>query len=258
MSGVNIQLIGGPTAIIEIGGLRLLTDPTFSPPGEYRSASGSLLVKTEEPGLREDEVGAVDAVLLSHDEHPDNLDEAGREFLGRVPLVLTTPSGAGRLGGAARPLAPWEHVDLPRPDGSALRITAVPARHGPEGAEALLGEVIGFMLTAEDLPSVYVSGDNASIDVVRSIAERFGPVDTAVLFIGAARSPALFDGALLTLDSALAVRATEILGARRVVPVHFAQWRHFSEGAEHIAAAFAEAGLSGRLTLLHPAETVTV
>ena len=47
------------------------------------------------------EVGAVDAVLLSHDQHADNLDHAGRAFLPRAARVLTTVIGAPRIGGHA-------------------------------------------------------------------------------------------------------------------------------------------------------------
>jgi hypothetical protein len=46
--------------------------------------------------------------------------------------------------------------------------------------------VTGFVLSGEGLPTVYVSGDNASLDVVRTIAGRVGPVDVAVLFAGGA------------------------------------------------------------------------
>src|SRR5262245_17997154 len=84
--------IGGPTLVLRIGGLRLVIDPTFSPPGEYESAPGRMLVKLTGPALSEDEVGDADAVLLSHDQHVDNLDPAGRAFVARSPIVLTTPS----------------------------------------------------------------------------------------------------------------------------------------------------------------------
>jgi L-ascorbate metabolism protein UlaG (beta-lactamase superfamily) len=195
----------------------------------------------------------VDAVLLSHDQHPDNLDRSGRAFLATVPVTYTTQSGAARLGGTAQGLAPWTHVDLPRPDGGALRVTAVPAQHGPVGCEPISGDVIGFVLSAPDLPTVYISGDNASLAVVDEIAARFGTVDTAVLFAGAART-GIFDGALLTLDSEQAAAAASALGARRVVPLHFNSWQHFTEGAEPLRRAFTAAGLADRLVLLAPGE----
>lgn len=243
-----VRPFGGPTALIEAGGLRLLTDPTFDPPGEYpRNKRGVLQVKTAATATTPAELGHIDAVLLSHDEHIDNLDLAGRAYLRTVPLTLTTPGGAGRLGGTAQGLAPWQSADLPRPGGGAVTVTAVPAQHGPDGCEPIIGEVIGFVLTAPDLPSVYVSGDNASLAVVEQVAARFGPVDTAVLFAGAVRIPELFDGALLTLDSAGAAEAARILGARRVVPVHFDGWAHFTEGRDRLVDAFTTAGLADRL-----------
>ncbi|MFJ9842615.1 MBL fold metallo-hydrolase [Kitasatospora sp. NPDC101155] len=248
----SIRTFGGPTALIEYGGLRFLTDPAFDAPGEYPRGNGYALVKTAPAAVDPAELGPVDVVLLSHDEHPDNLDHSGRALLAGIPLVLTTHGGAGRLGGSARGLAPWESVELSRPDGRTLTVTATPAQHGPEGCEPVTGEVIGFVLTAPDLPTVYVSGDNASLALVEQIAERFAPVDTAVLFAGAARTP-LFDGALLTLDSAQAAEAAAVLAARRVVPVHFDSWGHFTEGRSHLVDAFTAAGLLDRLEL-GPAE----
>ncbi|MFI9452035.1 MBL fold metallo-hydrolase [Amycolatopsis sp. NPDC052450] len=240
---LSVQVIGGPTALIEYGGLRFLTDPTFDEPSDYAGPDGRPgLTKTAPASVKPADLGRVDAVLLSHDEHPDNLDNSGRRFLADVPLTLTTPSGAGRLGGTAKGLATWETVEL-----GSVTVTAVPALHGPEGAEKITGDVVGFVLTGQGLPTVYVSGDNASLDVVRQVADRFGPVDTAVLFAGAPRLKPVFDGALLVLDSALAAEATRILGARTVVPVHIDSWGHFTEDREDLVAAFTSAGLADRL-----------
>lgn len=72
---VRIQAVGGPTAILELGGVRLLTDPTFDPPGDYPRPDGPTLVKLAPPALGPDDLGRVDAVLLSHD-HADNLDRS--------------------------------------------------------------------------------------------------------------------------------------------------------------------------------------
>ncbi|OXM54196.1 MBL fold metallo-hydrolase [Amycolatopsis alba] len=247
---LSVQVVGGPTALIGYGGLRFLTDPTFDEPGHYGRPDGRPgLTKTAPASIAPSDLGRIDAVLLSHDEHPDNLDHSGRKLLADVPLTLTTPSGAGRLGGTAKGLATWETVELNRPDGGVVTVTAVPALHGPEGAEQVTGDVVGFVLTGQDLPTVYVSGDNASLDAVRQVADRFGPVDTTVLFAGAPRLKPVLHGALLVLDSALAAEATRILGARTVVPVHIDSWEHFTEGRDDLVAAFAAAGLADRLRL---------
>ncbi|WIV57341.1 MBL fold metallo-hydrolase [Amycolatopsis nalaikhensis] len=247
---LGITLSGGPTALLELGGVRLLTDPTFDAPGDH-PVGNRVLVKTEDSVLTEDAVGVVDAVLLSHDQHPDNLDDRGRAYLGSVPLTLITPSGAERLGGTAKGLAPWEETRV-----GPLTVTAVPALHGPEGAEKFTGEVTGFVLRGEGLPTVYVSGDNASVELVREIASRF-EVDIAVLFAGAART-VFFDGAPLTLTSANAVEAAKVLGAAKVVPLHFRGWQHFSEGPDELRKEFEAAGLADQLVLLEPGERAEV
>ncbi|TVT19988.1 MBL fold metallo-hydrolase, partial [Amycolatopsis rhizosphaerae] len=209
-----------------------------------------VLTKTAPPATTPAELGRIDVVLLSHDEHADNLDRSGRALLADVPLTLTTPGGGERLGGTAKGLADWETIALNRPDGGTITVTGVPALHGPgsrEETEPVTGQVVGFVLTGQGLPTVYVSGDNASLDAVREIAARFAPVDTAILFAGAPRFPVLFDNQPIVLDSARAAEAARILGAGRVVPVHYDGWAHFTEGRDDLVAAFTAAGLADRL-----------
>lgn len=251
---LHVRYLGGPTAVVELGGVRLLTDPTFDPPGEYPIGTRSL-VKTMGAALTPEQIGPVDAVLLSHDQHPDNLDRLGAAYVTSAPLTLSTASAAERLGGTVRALPSWESYDLHRPDGGTLRVTAVPARHGPEGSEPLVGEVTGFVLSGAGLPQVYVSGDNAAPEYVQEIADRLGPFDAAILFAGAAQTPLVGD-AYLTLTSAQAATAAHTLRARHVVPLHFEGWAHFTENREALRAAFDHAGLLKRLTLLEPGESL--
>jgi L-ascorbate metabolism protein UlaG (beta-lactamase superfamily) len=251
---LELTLIGGPTAVLEYGGSRWLIDPTFSPPGEY--AGG--LVKTTPPALSPDRVEPIDVVLVSHDQHSDNLDPAGQEFLARAGRVLTTVEGAGRLGGNSRGLEPWSSTEVRGTDGAPVTVTAVPALHGPPGSEPVTGPVIGFVLRAPGVETVYVSGDNASLDVVREIAARCGPIDVAVLFAGAVQLPHRFDGAYLTLSSDLAAQASIILGAPTVIPLHFEGWTHFTQGADELRAAFAGNGVTDRLVMPSRGEAVSV
>jgi L-ascorbate metabolism protein UlaG (beta-lactamase superfamily) len=253
----TVTAVGGPTALLALAGLRLITDPTFDPPGDYEPRPGVTLTKSCGPALSPKEIGSVDAVLLSHDQHLDNLDRAGRDFLVGAPLILTTISGAERLGGVARPLANWSSVDLERPDGGVLRVLGVPARHGPDGTERMTGEVTGFVLTGEGLPTIYVSGDNASLHVVRGIVERLGSPDVAVLFAGGAQVADLGD-AYLTLPDVDAAEAARILGARTVVPVHIDGGTHLSHTPDALRRAFMDAGLGDRLAMVEPGATVTV
>ncbi|GGY98996.1 hypothetical protein GCM10010300_48630 [Streptomyces olivaceoviridis] len=243
-----VTVLGGPTAVIDIGGLRIVSDPTFDEAGPQ-----GYLTKTAGPAADEDAVGPVDLVLVSHEAHPDNLDGRGRAFAKTAPLVLTGPRAAERLGSPAVGLSPWTVHRLPRPDGGGdLTVLAVPAVHGPEDGERdadgnVNCEVIGFVLSGQRLPTVYVSGDNASIRTVAEISRRVPGIDAAVLHAGAARVPAKFDGRPLSLDSRRAAAAAAVLGAEVVVPAHYDGWAHFSEGLPEIELAFHEAGLSSLL-----------
>lgn len=253
---MKITHIGGPTAVIDFGGLRILTDPAFDEPQEYVLPGGRVMTKLTGPAIPASELGTVDVVLLSHDQHKDNLDDAGRAMLASIPTVLSTPGAATRIPGV-RGLENWESIDLPRPDGGVVTVTGVPALHGPEGAEAVTGVVTGFILRGEGQPTVYVSGDNASIELVKEIAGRFAPLDVAVLFAGGART-ALLDGAPLTLTSAAAVEAAQLLAPATIVPVHTEGWAHFSEGPDQFVAAFRAAGLDDRVRLLEHGVATTV
>ncbi|HEX2378046.1 MAG TPA: MBL fold metallo-hydrolase [Gaiellales bacterium] len=250
----TLQLVGGPTALIAYGGLRILTDPTFDPPGERRSSGTPVvLTKLTGPAVDADAIQPLDAVLVSHDHHADNLDTAGRELLSHAGRVLTTSAGAERLGGGATGLEPGDEVDLNRPEGGTVTVTAVAAEHGPPEVAAVNGPVIGFVLRGDGLPTVYVSGDNASVEVVRTIAAAHGPFDAAVLFTGNAQVPARWGPDVpLTLTPAAAVEAARILDPAVVIAVHQEGWAHFTSGPQDLEQAFAAAGLSDRLRSVSP------
>ncbi|MFE7652960.1 MBL fold metallo-hydrolase [Streptomyces bottropensis] len=59
------------------------------------------------------------------------------------------------------------------PGRTQLHVTAVPARHGPVGTEAITGPVTGFLLHTDDgaAPAVYVSGDTVDLDAMSALAD---------------------------------------------------------------------------------------
>jgi L-ascorbate metabolism protein UlaG (beta-lactamase superfamily) len=247
---LKFTYIGGPTALLEIAGLRLLTDPTFDSAGTDYPTKIYTLHKKAGPAIRAEALGHIDAVLLSHDHHFDNLDYAGRDLLGKVDKVLTTQAGAERLGGGAVGLVPWQTVDLPAPDGRVLQVTATPARHGP--ADGDRGPVIGFALALRDAPEhvVYISGDTVWYEGVAEVGQRFA-VRTAVLFMGAARVQEV-GPAHLTFTADEAVQFARTFPQAAIIPLHYEGWAHFSESRQQIETAFAAAGLSDRLRWPEP------
>lgn len=251
-SQLGIQLVGGPTAILEYGGLRWLTDPALSPPGEYGG-----LTKLTGPAFDVTEHDPIDVVLLSHHHHSDNLDPAGRAFLPSAGRVLSTTKAAEALGGNAVGMEPWSETELQNPGGGSVKVTAVHAQHGPDGSDDIQGPVLGFVLSAPGVDEVYVSGDNASRDVVRAIVERTGELGIAILNAGAVQL-SKFDGAYLTLSADHAADVARILGARVVIPLHFEGWAHFTQGAPELEAAFSGNGIRDRLLMLERGQRADV
>jgi len=239
---VRLTHIGGPTVLVELAGLRLLTDPTFDPAGRsYRFGWGTGSRKLAGPALAAGDLGPIDAVLLTHDHHEDNLDAAGRALLPSAGVVVTTASGADRLGGGARGLREWETTRIAAPDGTALEITATPCRHGPRFSRPIVGDVIGFALRPAGARRValWISGDTVLYDGVRAVADRL-VVDVALLHLGGVRFP-VTGPVRYTMTAREAVALCRDLRPRVAIPVHYEGWKHFREGRAAIERAFAAA-----------------
>ncbi|MGV9817894.1 MBL fold metallo-hydrolase [Nocardia xishanensis] len=248
-TALEVLHIGGPTVRFRYGGSTWLTDPTFDEPGDYPGPI--TLHKLTGPAVPVEEIGAIDVVLLSHDQHADNLDTKGRALLATVDTVLSTTEAAERLSGV-RGLSAWERVQV-----GAVTVTAVPALHGPEGCEPFSGAVTGFVLEAAGEPTVYVSGDNASVELVGEIAGRFERIDIALLNVGAG-NVGRFGDVDVTLNARTAVQAAESLGEAIIVPVHAEGWAHFTETLDHLVRVVDYAGLADRLRIPPAGQVVGV
>jgi L-ascorbate metabolism protein UlaG (beta-lactamase superfamily) len=233
--------------LVEVDGWRILTDPTFDAPGRtYHFGWGSASTKVRGPAIELSAVGPLDAILLTHDHHADNLDDAGRTLLPGAGVVVTTASGAGRLGGATRGLRPWETTVLEAPGKPSITVTATPCRHGPPFSHAIVGDVVGFALTWDGLQhgAFWISGDTVLFDGVRDVAQKVD-VGVAILHLGEARfrvtGPVRY-----TMTAEHAVELCEAVLPARAIPVHYEGWSHFHEGRAGIEQVLADTPASMR------------
>jgi L-ascorbate metabolism protein UlaG (beta-lactamase superfamily) len=258
MTSVRVTHVGGPTTLIEAAGWRLLTDPTFDAPGRrYSFGWGTSSRKLAGPALAAADLGDLDAALVSHDHHADNLDDAGRGLLPTARAVVTTRAGAKRLAGdvgaaALHGLAPWESVTLEAEGKPALRVTATPCRHGPPLSRPIVGDVVGFALRWEgqEHGELWVTGDTVLYDDLRRVPERVD-VGTLVVHLGKVQFP--ITGPLrYSMTAADALELARLARPHTVVPVHYEGWAHFREGPDAVGEAFAAAPDDLRATIVRP------
>jgi L-ascorbate metabolism protein UlaG (beta-lactamase superfamily) len=193
------------------------------------------------PAIPAAELPPIDAVLLTHDHHGDNLDDAGRALLPSAGTVVTTVAGARRLGGNAVGLAPWSTFSLEHPERPTLEITATPCRHGPPLSRPITGEVTGFALSwaGQQHGSLWISGDTVLYDGVRQVATRLD-VGTVLLHLGAVQF-GITGSIRYTMTGREGVELCELLLPHTIIPVHYEGWRHFTQGRGPIEQAFATA-----------------
>jgi len=251
---ITITHISAATTLLEIGNLRLLTDPVFDAPGEKYDSG---LTKLTAPSVSIESIGKIDAVLLSHDHHDDNLDKAGRAFLPKVKRVLTTTSGEKRLRGNAEGMANWQSTILESGD-TKIKVTATPSQHGNLIARPFTGQTIGFMLEwdGQQNGAFYITGDTIYYRGIDQVAERF-TVRVAMLHLGRASFP--FTGPIrFTMDAKDGVKAAQKLNPRTIIPIHYEGWTHFAQGRDVISKEFDAAGLGSKVRWLTLGEPTSV
>ena len=212
------------------------------------------------PAIAAADLGRLDAILVTHVHHADNLDDAGRALLPSADTVVTTASGATRLGDGVRGLEPWGTTTLEAPGKPAIEVTATPCRHGPPLSHPIVGDVIGFALQsdAHDQGAFWISGDTVLYDGVREVATRVN-VDVALLHVGAVKFP--ITGPVrytMTMDDA--VELCRLVDPRVAIPVHYEGWSHFSQGRAAIDEAVGNAApeLQRRFRVLPIGEPVEI
>ncbi|KAK8914954.1 hypothetical protein H634G_09876 [Metarhizium anisopliae BRIP 53293] len=258
MTSLNITFIGTATAVLEINGVNFITDPFFSPAGTEWDQGIVVLKIASGPALGLADLPVIDAVLLSHEDHPDNLDELGRRLLdGR--RVFTTRDGAGKL--APRPgvrgMSPWETTTASI-GGVRFEVTATPCQHLPGG------ECVGFVLSGPEFGqtngkpnAIYFSGDTVYMEELAGIKDRFH-VRAALLNMGAASVPVSDPPLQITMDGSQAVRLIGDIDPDVVIPMHCDGWGHFAENSSQAAKVFEAANIKNKIRWLKPGEKTRI
>lgn len=257
----SLTFIGTATTVLRLGPFTVLTDPNFLRRGQRAHLGYGLWSRRRtEPACTPDELPDLDALLLSH-LHGDHFDRVARAWLPpELPLVTTTHA-ARKLGRrttrAACGLEEWEEWTAER-DGHRLRVTSVPARHGPAVLAKALPPVMGSVLDLERagqrLLRVYVTGDTVPVPQLRAIGERLGDIDVMVSHLGGTRVL----GALVTMDARQGADLVEMLSPGSTIPVHYDDYDVFRSPLTHTIDEMRARGLERGLRVVHRGDTVAL
>ena len=187
-TGLRVTWLGHSTVIVEIDGLRVITDPVFGP----RTAPLSWLgpARWYAPPIALDELPPIDAVLLSHD-HYDHLDQPTIDVMKDWDTTFIAPLGVGAhleyWGVPNDRIVELDWWDRTRIGAEGeLELVMVPSRHA--SGRSLFDQnatLWGGYALIGPRHRVYFSGDTGLFPAMTEIGERLGPFDLTMIEVGA-------------------------------------------------------------------------
>jgi L-ascorbate metabolism protein UlaG (beta-lactamase superfamily) len=252
VSGMRATVVGHASALIQAGGLNVLTDPIWSQRASPLSFVGPRRVWA--PGIAFESLPRIDAVLISHN-HYDHMDLAALRRLHSAhgPLMVT-PLGNDAILRRAIPGVRvvtgdwWERIAI----GKGAEVSVVPAYHWSSRGmrDRRMALWSGFTLSTEG-GCAYFAGDTAYGNgrIFQEVRRRIGRPDLALIPIGS-YAPRWFMCAQHT-DPDEAVQILEDLEAARGVGIHWGVFQltdeRRDEPPELLLAALARRGIAESL-----------
>jgi L-ascorbate metabolism protein UlaG (beta-lactamase superfamily) len=218
-SKLRVTWLGHSTCLLELDGLRVLTDPVF----------GSRIGPTSWLGPKRlhaapvtvEQLPKLDAVLVSHD-HFDHLCRPTIEAIAKLDVPVITSLGVGHhleaFGVAPERIVEldwWEQHALP---GGTLQFSAVPAQHFSGRMRSRNTTLWSSWVIESEQRKVFFSGDTGLTPEMADVHAKFGTFDLVMLEIGAWH-PAW---GTIHLGPDGALEAFSRLGGGTLLPIHWA------------------------------------
>jgi L-ascorbate metabolism protein UlaG (beta-lactamase superfamily) len=251
----TVQFIGTATVLIRYQGITILTDPNFLHRGErIHLGYGMTSERLADPAVDFDALPPIDLVILSH-LHEDHFDLLVQQKLRHdIPIVTTAEASErlGQLGFRQRyALGRWDSLTVRKGDAQ-VRITAMPARHGPRGVTAMLPTVMGSMIDFGNGPAgaayrIYISGDTLVYDDLDEIPQRYPDIDLALMHLGGER---LLGLVTVSMTGAEGVHLMRLIAPRVAIPLHMDDYGVYKSTLSDFQTAVQAAGMGARVVVL--------
>jgi L-ascorbate metabolism protein UlaG (beta-lactamase superfamily) len=249
-SGLRATWLGHSTLLIEIAGIRVLTDPVWGPRASPSRLAGPKRFQPIPVSLRS--MPRIDLVVVSHD-HYDHLDYPTIRELAKTEVPFVTSLGVGAhleaWGVASQRIVElgwWESYELPN---ATLTVTAAPSQHfSGRGLKDRNATLWSSLVLRSERHAVFFSGDTGLTTEYRTIRDRLGPFDLVMLEIGAFH-PAWGD---IHLGPKNALEALALLGGGPFLPVHWGTFALAMHAWDQPAEALLELGPKAGAQLLMP------
>ncbi|MFZ5967738.1 MAG: MBL fold metallo-hydrolase [Bacillota bacterium] len=220
---MQIQLLRHATLLLTINNRKILVDPMLSPKGampaipQVANTDNNPLVDLP---IERSQLQDIDAILVTHT-HPDHFDDAAAAFLSKEIPVFCQPEDTEKMRSYG-----FHHVNPIEASYSwnSLHIHRTAGQHGTGEIGEKMAPVSGFVLHAENEPSLYIVGDSIWCKEVEDALEQFHP-DITVCFAGSAQ---FHVGDPITMNAQDIYHVCKKSPETKVVAVHMETWNHCS------------------------------
>jgi L-ascorbate metabolism protein UlaG (beta-lactamase superfamily) len=248
----SIQLVRNATLIINYAGKKILVDPMFFPKGAFDPIAGSARNPLVElPIPLEEIIRDIDLVLVTHT-HPDHFDPIASQSLNKSIKLLHQPADEGffQKEGFTNTETVTHHTVW-----NTIRIYRTGGQHGSGEVLKHMGTVSGYVLQAENHPTVYIVGDSIWTDEVVKAINTYKP-DSIIVNSGGAQMPG-FEGSPILMDEEQTITLIKASGEAKIIAVHMEALDHCHTTRESLHQQADESHVGkGKLVIPQDGETI--
>jgi L-ascorbate metabolism protein UlaG (beta-lactamase superfamily) len=238
-SAPTVQLVRNATLIIEYNGKKILVDPMLSPKGAIESWAGIQTNPTVELKMPvNDIIKGVELVMVSHT-HDDHFDKAASKILDKSIELINQPADKGffEKEGFINASVLQDHKVW-----NGINIHRIEAEHGSGEVLKLMGKTSGFVLKAENQPTLYIVGDAIWTDAIKQTIDKFKP-DYIVVNSGGALIKG-YENTPIIMNEEQTMALIGASGKAKVIAVHMDALDHCRTTRKSLSVKAAESKIA--------------